>query len=195
MADNFFSMWQRTRHAVLKPWWGHVLRVVLVLGTMVVWLKLVGRSYICPCGVVVFWQSELDPAQNSQQFADWYSLLHVMYGFGLFIFANVMRPHWSLGAKALMALVSSAIWEMVENTPFVVALFKHSPHAPTYWGDSILNSLGDTLFVMIGFGLATRLSLWAIAALAVALELAVSFAINDGMVLATLRLFGIPVSL
>jgi len=195
MADNSFSAQQLSQRLALTSWWRRALRVVLVLGTMVIWLRLVGRSYLCPCGVVVFWQGELDPAQNSQQFADWYSFLHVMYGFGLLVFANVMRPHWSIGAKALMALASSAIWEMVENTPFVVDLFKHSPHAPTYWGDSVLNSMGDTLFVMIGFGLAARLPLWAVTILAITLELAVSVAINDGMVLATLRLLGIPVSL
>lgn len=164
-----------------------------VVLAMVVWLLAMGRPFVCPCGIVSFWQGPLTEAENSQQFSDWYSLLHAVFGAGLCLFVSWMRPEWKFGEKLIAALVGSALWEGMENTPFLIALFSESPNAPDYFGDSILNALGDTLFVVLGFLAAVRLPLWATAALVVAAETAVTLTINDGFLLGGLRLLGIPV--
>lgn len=163
-----------------------------VVAALVAWLHLVGRSFLCTCGTVRFWQGELTPAENSQQFADWYSVLHVIFGIGLFLMVRRKRPHWSMGQKLLVVVASSAVWEAIENMPAVIALFQEPSEALGYHGDSILNSLGDTLFVVAGSSLAAALPLWATLFLALAGELAVTVAINDGLILGTLRLFGAP---
>ena len=58
-----------------------------MVAAMAALLLVMGRDPTCPCGVVRLWQSGLDPLENSQQFADWYSLLHVVFGMALAAFA------------------------------------------------------------------------------------------------------------
>ncbi|OHV13835.1 DUF2585 family protein [Kushneria phosphatilytica] len=154
------------------------------------WLRLMGRSYFCPCGEIHLWQGQLDPARNAQQFADWYSLLHVIFGMGVYTLLTLMRPGWRLYERAMMALLSSAIWEIMENAPWIIEVINRSSQGPHYSGDSILNSLEDTLFAMIGFLLGWRLPKWSLLPLAAALEISVSLAIHDGLILGTLRLMG-----
>ncbi|MBC8129126.1 MAG: DUF2585 family protein [Rhizobiaceae bacterium] len=161
--------------------------------TMIAGLVFMGRPLICPCGIVSFWQGPLTQAENSQQFSDWYSLLHAVFGAGLYAFVTLLRPIWKTSEKLLAALLGSALWEGMENTPFLIGLFSDSPNAPDYFGDTILNATGDTLFVLLGFSIAARLPLPATLALAVFAEVAVTLAVDDGLVLGSLRLLGINV--
>jgi hypothetical protein len=165
----------------------------LILFALVAWLHLMGRSFVCPCGEVRIWQSRLVPEENSQQFADWYSALHVVFGIALCGFVRRMRPRWTLLQSFVTVVAGSAVWEAVENVPMVIALFHEPSDALTYSGDSILNSLADTAFVLGGAVLAVRLPVWATCLMALLLELGVTLAINDGLVLGTLRILGAPV--
>ncbi|WP_165690744.1 DUF2585 family protein [Consotaella salsifontis] len=169
---------------------GRLVVAGAVIGALVLWLHLWGRPWICSCGEFLFWQGALEGGRNSQAAADWYSLLHVNFGIGLFLLVDRTAPQWPTGAKALTALISSAVWEAIENLPVVVALFGTPPDAPAYLGDSILNALGDTAFVMIGFVLAARLPLWAVLVFAAVAEGAVFLAVDDGMIVGLLRLVG-----
>lgn len=190
--QDFFAGWRRDARLAFPRlrWLQHVNTVVL--GTLIVhigWLLLMDRSLVCPCGVVTLWQSNPDAAQNSQQFADAYSLLHVVFGFGLFLAFIWVRPNWPVIDRALLALISSTTWEIIENTPWVIAVLNNAANAaPDYSGDSVLNSLADTAFAMLGFAIAMRLPLRWILALAVLLEIAATLLINDGFVLIVWRL-------
>ncbi|MCB8838727.1 DUF2585 family protein [Aurantimonas sp. VKM B-3413] len=181
-----------SRSALASPTAGILASLAVVLA-MIVWLRLVGRPFVCPCGVVKIWQGDLAAAENSQQFSDWYSLLHIVFGMALAGFVAWMKPRWPLGKRAVTAVVSSALWEGMENTPVLIAMFAHPEGAPAYAGDSILNATGDTVFVMAGFFLAARLPVWATLVIALAADGLVEFAVHDGFVLGTLRLLGAPV--
>lgn len=172
---------------------GRLALAAAVLCGLVAALAVMGRHPVCPCGIISLVQTHLSAAQNSQQFADWYSALHVIFGMGLFAFIHWMRPAWPLGTALLAVLIGHTMWELTENTPFVVAVFSGTPNAPDYSGDSILNSLGDTVFALSGAFLASRLSARTTIALALTLELAVTVAIDDGLIVGTLRLVGAPV--
>ncbi|RZK92013.1 MAG: DUF2585 family protein [Methylobacterium sp.] len=160
---------------------------------MVAVLLVMGRDPICPCGIVRVWQSGLDPAENSQQFADAYSLLHIVFGMGLAAFVSWMRPRWSTGALLLSVLFGHSLWEIAENTPLIIGLFSGGANAPHYEGDSILNSLGDTVFALAGALFARRMPWWANAAMVIGVEIAVTLAIDDGFVIGTLRLLGVDI--
>ena len=163
------------------------------LSLLVGWLTAFGRPILCPCGTVSLWIGDVRSPQASQQFSDWYSLLHLVFGLGLFVFLDWMKPNWSTGQKLLVAIASSAAWEAVENLPFVIAIFGQAEGAPLYEGDSILNALADTAFVVFGFFIARAVPLPAVLALAVALEILVWRMAGDGYALGTLRLLGVPV--
>ncbi|WAP68235.1 DUF2585 family protein [Jiella pelagia] len=160
-----------------------------VFAGLVLWLRILGRPWICPCGFVEIWQGELSQAQNSQQFSDWYSALHLIFGMALYGFVAVMAPRWPLAKRAVLAVLSSAAWEAMENTPLLIATFSQSPNSPDYFGDSILNASGDTLFVLAGFFMAAKLPVWMTVVMAVALDLTIELTIGDGFVLGTLKLF------
>ncbi|MCE7027943.1 DUF2585 family protein [Jiella avicenniae] len=170
------------------------LAVSLFAGTavfvgLVLWLRILGRPWICPCGTVEIWNGGLTQEQNSQQFSDWYSGLHLIFGMALYGFVAAMAPRWPLAKRAVLAVLSSAAWEAMENTPLLIATFSRSPNSPDYFGDSILNASGDTLFVLAGFFVAAKLPARATVILAVALDLTIELVIGDGFVLGTLKLF------
>ena len=164
-----------------------------ILVALALWLHLLGRPLVCPCGTVKLWVGDPASPTGSQQFADWYSLLHFVFGLGLFVFLDRIRPHWPFSDKLVLTLASSAIWESIENIPFVITLFGHPAGSPAYAGDSILNAFGDTAFVMLGFLVARPLPLWATIVLGIGAEGLVSFVNQDGLVLGLARLVGISV--
>lgn len=164
-----------------------------ILSLLVLWLTALGRPFLCPCGTVSLWVGDVRSSQASQQFSDWYALLHLVFGLGLFVFLDWMKPNWSTGQKLLVAIASSAAWEAVENLPFVIALFGQAEGAPPYEGDSVLNAVADTAFVVAGFFVASALPLAAVIAVATALEILVWRMAGDGYALGTLRLIGVPV--
>lgn len=168
----------------------------IALGTlllMVAWMRLMGRPWVCPCGTVVLWDGDPHSPGASQQFADWYSLLHVALGMGFYAALSKARPHWPLSWTLLLAVGSSAVWEMVENTTFVIGLFDGASGAPSYSGDSILNALGDTVFVTLGFVFARSVPLWGSLGAIALIELSIALAIRDGFILGTLRVLGVSV--
>lgn len=164
--------------------WRQIVAAIAALLLFGMWMAALGRPLVCPCGAVRLWA----PEHDSQHVSDWYSLLHVSFGLGLFAVVHRFQPSWSAGAKALAALVSSLVWEAIENLPAVIALFGVSADGQIYRGDTILNALGDTVAVLAGFALAARLPGWGVAALLLAIEFAVGLAIGDGLIIGSVRL-------
>lgn len=160
----------------------------LVVAAQIGVLLLLDRQWFCSCGSIRLWQGTLDPAQNSQQLTDPYSFLHFAFGCGLFLWLKSIRPHWHLARRATYAVASSAIWEIVENLPFMIEIFGTEGSGLQYSGDSIANSLGDTLIVLLGFLVASRLSTrWTVSAM-LALELTTFALIGDSMIAGLLRI-------
>lgn len=164
---------------------------LLLLAGLALWLLLLGRPLICACGTVRLFVADSASPETSQQIADWYSALHVVFGFGLWLWIDALKPHWQTGRKMLLVLASASLWEAIENIPFVIALFADPPGAAPYAGDSVLNALADTVFVLLGGGMARHLPLWAILILGLAMEFLVMALVSDGYVLGTLRAIGL----
>lgn len=162
----------------------HAGAAALAIAVLVVWLQLLGRPFLCPCGTVRLWA----PSHDSQHVSDWYSLLHLSFGLGLFVVVAAFQPRWSSSAQALVAVLGSAVWEAVENIPAVIALFNPPAGGLVYRGDTILNALGDIAFVILGCSIAARLPLRVILMSAVLIELSVWLAIRDGIVIGAARL-------
>ncbi|MFP5077996.1 DUF2585 family protein [Rhizobium sp. YIM 134829] len=171
---------------------------LLVCGSLLLlqvsFLVLLGRNWVCSCGEIRLWQGTLDPVHNSQQLADPYTLLHVVFGCVLFLWLSSVRPRWPLGRMVCYAVASSVIWEIIENVPLMVRLFSNEGGSLHYSGDSIGNSLSDTVAVCIGFSVSARLAKSLTAALVIGLECLTFFTIGDSILAGALRLLRVTVS-
>jgi hypothetical protein len=83
--------------------------------------------------------------------ADWYSFSHLIHGFIFFGLLHFAAPRLPLGARLLIAMGIEIGWEITENTPMVIQHYRQQALAAGYRGDSILNSLSDTLMMSTGF--------------------------------------------
>jgi hypothetical protein len=158
----------------------------LIAATALVLLAM-GRVPICTCGEVKLWTGEVFSADNSQHISDWYTPSHVVHGvlfFGLlWLVARRLPRGLPLGLLALVAIAIEAGWEILENSPLIIDRYRAATAALGYTGDSVLNSVFDILFMLVGFFLAARLPVWASVVLVVALELFTGAMIRDNLTL------------
>ena len=151
-------------------------------------LLAMGQPPICVCGTVKVWMGDVLSSENSQQFTDWYSYTHIVHGIFLYLLLWLVARHLPFGLRLALAIGLEAGWEILENTPFVIDRYRQLALAQGYIGDSVINSVGDTLAAAFGFMLARILPVWSSVALVVAMELFVGFMIHDNLTLNIIQL-------
>jgi hypothetical protein len=170
-----------------------LVTLVVILALLGILLAM-GRPPICACGTVKLWQGAVQSAENSQHITDWYSASHLIHGLLFYFFAWVLWTRWRLfgGLPARYALpiavAFEAFWEVLENSPMIIQRYREATISLGYVGDSIVNSMADVGWMMIGFFLASRLPVWVSIALAIALELLTLILIRDNLTLNVLML-------
>jgi hypothetical protein len=164
------------------------LVVLAILAVQSVTLLAMGHSPICTCGYVDLWHAPTSGPGTSQHLTDWYSHTHVIHGFGLYLLLWLSVPGMPFLLRLAIALGLEAVWEVVENTPLVIDRYRQSALAAGYLGDSVVNSLTDTVAAAFGFVLAWQMPVWSAVALIVGLEVFLAVTIRDNLTLNIIQL-------
>ncbi len=153
---------------------------VVLQGAILYWL---GRTPICTCGYVKLWEPNAFGSGNSQHLSDWYTPSHIVHGFIFYFFAWAIFRRASIAWRFAFAVFIEAAWEVVENTSWIIEYYRGQTVSLNYYGDSIINSLMDTVWMALGFLIAWRAPVIVTVFLALAMEAIAAYVIRDNLTL------------
>ena len=171
-------------HDTVRPLW----IVGLLMSAAAMTEYAMGRRLWGTGNIPGFWSGDIWSSHNSQFLFDPYTFTHINHGillYGLLALAFRSAP---VSTRFLMAVGFESAWEILENTTMVIERYRKETISLNYFGDSIVNSMGDILACMFGFFLASRLPNRVSIAGVIALEVLLLIFTRDNLALNILML-------
>ncbi len=109
-------------------------------------------------------QSNSDPNKTehggSKEVFDIYSFSHITHGI---IFYFVLK-YFGLKETNIIyvSIILELLWEILENSPFIIKRFQRNKEYANWTGDSIVNIIGDVISMLIGLYIAKFSKVFAI---------------------------------
>ena len=174
---------ERAKH---QTFWFAACGAVLLI--QIIAEYMMGRTPICTCGYIKLWEGSVNSSGNSQHISDWYTPSHIIHGFIFYGVTYLLLRGKPIAMRLLLALVIESGWELLENSPVIIDRYRKATISLDYYGDSILNSAMDTIFMVIGFFFASRAPVALTIAIAIFFELLTGYLIRDNLTLNVLML-------
>jgi hypothetical protein len=147
-----------------------------------------GRQLWGVSGKPGLWSGDIWSEHNSQYVIDPYTLTHLTHGIVFYGLLSLVLKNLPVSTRLLVATGIESAWEVVENSAPVIERYRAETISLNYYGDSVVNSLGDILACILGFFLASRLPKRATIIGTIALEILLAVIIRDNLTLNILML-------
>lgn len=158
-----------------------IIVFVVLLTLFLLWIQ--GRVWWCQTGDYLPWSGEVMSRHNSQHLLDPYTFTHILHGILFYWLTFLFFRKMPLAWRLLIALSVESAWEVIENTDMVINRYREATISLDYYGDSIINSLGDILSFAAGFFIANKLRFWLSLGFFLITEIILLLWIRDSLVL------------
>ena len=161
-----------------------VLAAALAVCTAAAAIELsMGRLPFGPDGRIGLWEGNIWSSEQSQRFADPYTITHTVHGMLFYAILWLLARRAPARKRFVGALLMEGAWEVLENSPIIINRYREATIALGYVGDSVFNSLSDIVFAALGFLFAWRVRPWVTVAVILAMEVGTAFWVRDNLTL------------